>query len=189
MASFSDSPLSSPGPRKRRSKGWASKCERCCCSVVTCLPLVFVYGLTTWAIWVEAGIGFLPGSSTWGGTVNFAHYVILRPADVKDLQDISRRLLASYFTSYSTGPILPQYGLIPGHLSTRQEALATPPYLPTNLVRNKTCLLSPSNRPAGLGSVRNVKRASPIVRITARAANAVFSRWTTIARGLPLALG
>ena len=73
MASFSPSPSLSPGSRKRRSQSWAAKCERCCCSVVTYLPLVFVYGLTTWAIWVEAGIGFLPRSSTWKGNVYISY--------------------------------------------------------------------------------------------------------------------
>ncbi|KAI4189298.1 MAG: hypothetical protein L6R41_001567 [Letrouitia leprolyta] len=42
----------------RKPKSWARKCERYCWSVVVYFPLAFVYGLTTWAVWVEAGTGF-----------------------------------------------------------------------------------------------------------------------------------
>ncbi|KAF2087354.1 zf-DHHC-domain-containing protein, partial [Saccharata proteae CBS 121410] len=38
-------------------RSWARKCERYCCSVVSSFPLVVVYGLTTWAVWVQAQIG------------------------------------------------------------------------------------------------------------------------------------
>jgi palmitoyltransferase len=41
-----------------RRRGWARKVERYCCTGLTYFPLLFVYGLTTWAVWVEAGIGF-----------------------------------------------------------------------------------------------------------------------------------
>ncbi len=101
---------------------------------------------------------------------------------------MSHRFLALYYTFYSTGPIPPQYGLIPGHLSTKQGALATPHYLLTNLIPNKICLLLPSNQLAGHDFVRSVKHASPIERITARRASAVSSNWIIIARGLRLAL-
>lgn len=50
---------------KRGRRSWAKKCERACCSVATYFPLAFVYGLTTWAIWVEAGIGFLADYKGW----------------------------------------------------------------------------------------------------------------------------
>lgn len=43
---------------KRKPKSCARKCERYCCSIVRYVPLGFVYGLTTWAVWIEAGIGF-----------------------------------------------------------------------------------------------------------------------------------
>lgn len=56
---------SSPSPMNRRPKSWARRCERACCSVVTYLPLAFIYGLSTWAIWVEAGIGFSTGLNRW----------------------------------------------------------------------------------------------------------------------------
>ncbi|KAL8783852.1 MAG: hypothetical protein Q9213_004342 [Squamulea squamosa] len=59
MKSQSPSPSTSPAaPMRRKPKSWARKCERYCCSVVIYIPLVFVYGLTTWAVWVAAGMGF-----------------------------------------------------------------------------------------------------------------------------------
>lgn len=67
MATLAPSSSPSPPPLKRRRKTWARKCERYCCNVVTYLPLAFIYGLTTWAVWVEAGIGLLPTQSSWIG--------------------------------------------------------------------------------------------------------------------------
>ncbi|KAF2005728.1 palmitoyltransferas-like protein PFA3 [Amniculicola lignicola CBS 123094] len=55
----SPSPPSSPS-RNMRRRGWARRVERTCCNVITYFPLLFVYGLTTWAVWVEAGIGLTP---------------------------------------------------------------------------------------------------------------------------------
>ena len=59
------SPATSPSPMRRRPRSWAKKCERACCSVAQYFPLAFVYSLTTWAIWVEAGIAFLPNHNGW----------------------------------------------------------------------------------------------------------------------------
>ncbi|CAN9453773.1 unnamed protein product [Alternaria alternata] len=50
-----------------RRRGWARKVERYCCTAVTYFPLVFVYGLTSWAVWVQAGIGFVPSKNVWTG--------------------------------------------------------------------------------------------------------------------------
>ncbi|KAI9834285.1 MAG: palmitoyltransferase for Vac8p [Phylliscum demangeonii] len=52
-----DPGLSSP-VRKKRQQAENNRCERVCWTALTNLPLVFVYGLTTWAVWVEASIGF-----------------------------------------------------------------------------------------------------------------------------------
>lgn len=56
-------------PRK-----WARKCERYCWLGVAYFPLVFVYSITTWGVWVESTIGFLPGSadSAWIGMSSLA---------------------------------------------------------------------------------------------------------------------
>lgn len=55
-----------------RRRGWARKVERYCCATVTYFPLVFVYGLTSWAVWVEAGIGFVPSQNVWTGKFSSA---------------------------------------------------------------------------------------------------------------------
>ena len=81
MAALSNSCSSSPAPLKRRRKNWARKCERYCCSVVTYFPLAFVYGLATWAVWVEAQIGFLPTSNVWTGATFLVKHVWLFFAD------------------------------------------------------------------------------------------------------------
>jgi palmitoyltransferase ZDHHC2/15/20 len=45
-------------PRRRTRRSWARKLERCCCRTVTYFPLLFVHGLTTWAVWVEVTVSF-----------------------------------------------------------------------------------------------------------------------------------
>ncbi|KAH7092153.1 DHHC palmitoyltransferase-domain-containing protein [Paraphoma chrysanthemicola] len=67
----SPSPPSSPS-RTMRRRGWARKVERYCCIGVTYFPLLFVYGLTSWAVWVEAGIGFVPSKNVWTGKFSSA---------------------------------------------------------------------------------------------------------------------
>ncbi|KAJ5257027.1 hypothetical protein N7478_013131 [Penicillium angulare] len=57
MATLASSPPTSPSWPKRRSRAWALRCERYCCAIAGCFPLAFVYGLTTWAVWVEASLG------------------------------------------------------------------------------------------------------------------------------------
>ncbi|KAF2865139.1 DHHC palmitoyltransferase-domain-containing protein [Massariosphaeria phaeospora] len=72
----SPSPPSSPS-RTMRRRGWARKVERCCCNTITYFPLLFVYGLTSWAAWVEAGIGFAPSKHVWTGKFTSALGVVL----------------------------------------------------------------------------------------------------------------
>lgn len=89
MANLSPpSPSRSPGP-SRMSRKWARKCERYCCIGATYFPLVFVYSITTWAVWVETTIGFLAdGSRThWIGRLhcrkqNFTKLISHRKGDV-----------------------------------------------------------------------------------------------------------
>ena len=68
MATLASPDATSPPPMGRRTKSCARKCERYCCAVATYFPLAFVYGLTTWAVWVEAGIGFYPTKNPYSGT-------------------------------------------------------------------------------------------------------------------------
>ncbi|KAF2817181.1 zf-DHHC-domain-containing protein [Mytilinidion resinicola] len=67
MATLSSpSPPSSPSLTMRR-KGFVRRVERYCWNVFTYFPLAFVYGLTSWAVWVAAGIGFEPVRRAWTG--------------------------------------------------------------------------------------------------------------------------
>ncbi|KXL43300.1 hypothetical protein M433DRAFT_53582, partial [Acidomyces richmondensis BFW] len=43
-------------PRRRTPKAWARKVERCCLTCLSYFPLLFVHGLTTWAVWAEVRI-------------------------------------------------------------------------------------------------------------------------------------
>ncbi|OAQ64983.1 palmitoyltransferase PFA3 [Pochonia chlamydosporia 170] len=51
--------------------------ERACCTFATYIPLIFVYGLTTWAIWVVVEIGTVPPKGSWLGTTSSAIGVII----------------------------------------------------------------------------------------------------------------
>ena len=53
------SPSLSPSSPSRRRRGAAQKCERCCWTCVTHFPLAFVYGLSTWAAYVEGTLSLL----------------------------------------------------------------------------------------------------------------------------------
>ncbi|KAL8916803.1 MAG: hypothetical protein Q9172_006102 [Xanthocarpia lactea] len=78
MTSRSRSPSTSPAaPMRKKPKGWARKCERYCCSVVIYIPLGFVYGLTTWAVWVAAGIGYRVKAAAGTGLLASALAIIL----------------------------------------------------------------------------------------------------------------
>lgn len=59
----------SPAPLKRRQNGFARRCERCCWTFVTHIPLPFVYGLTTWAVFVEVSLSRIWVLSSWSGRV------------------------------------------------------------------------------------------------------------------------
>ncbi|TGJ81145.1 hypothetical protein E0Z10_g7619 [Xylaria hypoxylon] len=54
------------------ARRWARRVERYCCGCLTYFPLVFVYGLTSWAVWVVVSIGSFPtsdgGKPSWTGT-------------------------------------------------------------------------------------------------------------------------
>jgi hypothetical protein len=67
MATLASSPPTSPSWPKRSPRAWALRCERYCCAAASCFPLAFVYGLTTWAVYVEASIGLKVSRSDWIG--------------------------------------------------------------------------------------------------------------------------
>lgn len=58
----SDTPPMSP-PFHRRRKSWARKVERVCCQTLSYFPLAFVYGLTTWSVWVAVNVSFYSGNT------------------------------------------------------------------------------------------------------------------------------
>ncbi|EEP79982.1 palmitoyltransferase PFA3 [Uncinocarpus reesii 1704] len=57
-------------PRKRRSTRLLRKCERFICSTAKYFPLVFVYAVSTWAVWIQATVGFSYAKSTWIGNTS-----------------------------------------------------------------------------------------------------------------------
>ncbi|TID18555.1 1-3-beta-glucanosyltransferase gel1 [Venturia nashicola] len=79
MASFAPSPSNPSPPNHRRRRSFVRKCERYCCNVITYFPLTFVYGLTSWAVWVQTKMGFI--RSTYFGylqmTIGIAFYILL----------------------------------------------------------------------------------------------------------------
>ncbi|KAI0122919.1 DHHC zinc finger domain-containing protein [Xylariales sp. AK1849] len=59
------------------ARRWARRVERYCCNCITYFPLVFVYGLTTWAVWVVVSIGSHKSKTSWIGTQSSIGGVIL----------------------------------------------------------------------------------------------------------------
>ncbi|KAF4506744.1 hypothetical protein G6O67_006798 [Ophiocordyceps sinensis] len=53
------------------------KMERACCTLGKYLPIVFVYGLTTWAVWVVVVVGKVTPQSSWIGTPSSVVGVLL----------------------------------------------------------------------------------------------------------------
>ncbi|KAK8932389.1 Palmitoyltransferase PFA3 [Metarhizium anisopliae] len=51
--------------------------ERACCAIATYIPLIFVYGLTTWAIWVVIEIGSVAPKGSWLGTASSTVGVVI----------------------------------------------------------------------------------------------------------------
>ncbi|KAK3351304.1 Palmitoyltransferase PFA3 [Neurospora tetraspora] len=49
------------------ARRWARKLERYCCTCVTYFPLAFVYGIGTWAVYVDVSLSTTPSRVTWLG--------------------------------------------------------------------------------------------------------------------------
>ncbi|KAI1810684.1 palmitoyltransferase PFA3 [Poronia punctata] len=79
--------MESESPSLRSSSNmprrWARRLERLCCNSIKYFPLAFVYGLTTWAVWVVVHIGsfdapdstkasWIGSGSSFGGLVLYA---------------------------------------------------------------------------------------------------------------------
>ncbi|KHN95627.1 palmitoyltransferase PFA3 [Metarhizium album ARSEF 1941] len=50
---------------------------RACCVTATYIPLMFVYGLTTWAVWVVVEIGSVAPEGSWLGSASSAGGVVI----------------------------------------------------------------------------------------------------------------
>lgn len=50
------------------SRRLARKIERYCCTCATYFPLAFVYGISTWAVWVVVMVSTTPSRVSWLGT-------------------------------------------------------------------------------------------------------------------------
>ena len=59
----SPSSTSSPSPSGRKTRSLARKIERRCCTIATYFPVAVIYGLTTWAVYVEARLGLSSGKT------------------------------------------------------------------------------------------------------------------------------
>ncbi|KAI0169588.1 palmitoyltransferase PFA3 [Hypoxylon sp. FL1284] len=60
------------------ARRWARRFERYCCTWITYFPLAFVYGITTWAVWVVVCIGSsTTAKPSWIGTKSSIGGVIL----------------------------------------------------------------------------------------------------------------
>ncbi|OJD11357.1 hypothetical protein AJ78_07859 [Emergomyces pasteurianus Ep9510] len=79
MEAFSAvAPPSPPlSPSKRRCRDFARRFERLCYNLFTYFPLAFVYGLTTWSVYVEAKIGLQSTRSRWIGPATSVLGIIL----------------------------------------------------------------------------------------------------------------
>ncbi|KAI1327707.1 palmitoyltransferase PFA3 [Xylariaceae sp. FL0255] len=61
------------------ARRWVRRFERLCCGCLRYFPLAFVYGLTSWAVWVVINIGNFPTSktNTWVGRTSSFGGVLL----------------------------------------------------------------------------------------------------------------
>ena len=150
------SPTRSPSRMPRR---WARKCERYCCIGATYFPLFFVYSITTWAVWVEATIGFLPAKSAFTGQFVLSQLV----RNTNCCQVPAHPSLASHSTSSSTGLIPQPFSQVRGlqQLEITVTALSQHRRRPSRRT-------SQSNQTGNYDSARNAKQGNRIVRIIAR---------------------
>ncbi|KAF7621354.1 DHHC zinc finger membrane protein [Aspergillus flavus] len=116
MATLAASPPSSPSWPKRRPRAWALRCERYCCAAASFFPLAFVYGLTTWAVYVEASIGLRPSRNSWIGLptsiIGIALYICLNASySVAVFTDPGSPLSSNRRHEYSALPVteLPEF--------------------------------------------------------------------------------
>jgi hypothetical protein len=187
MATLASSPPTSPSWPKRRPRAWALRCERYCCAAASCFPLVFVYGITTWAIYVAVNIGVKPSRSDWIGKqeIRRARHRHLRILGANSSYRQASLALSSHllFTPSSTSPIPSPFSRIRGRRSPPAVDLAA---MITALSRSRNTRNSPltlSHPLVNRDTARNANVRSRTARITARPASDASSKWTTTVRG------
>ena len=85
--SIPDSPLLSPTRRPR--KGLVRRCETCCWAIFTHIPLVFVYSLTTWAVWVEISLSRMWAETSWKG-ISYSSAFAAMQAQATDIRNFRK---------------------------------------------------------------------------------------------------
>jgi palmitoyltransferase len=71
MEAFPSDSSSDPSPSSNMPsiRRWARKLERSCWACAKYFPLAFVYGLTTWAVFVLVNLCTSPSKVSWHGTL------------------------------------------------------------------------------------------------------------------------
>lgn len=156
---------------------WARRIERCCCRCATYFPLLFVYGLTTWAVLVICSIGYNAQKSSWIGMLWPRPRALLASALLKTpaanlpllyaLQELGPLYSVLFSTPSSTGHTPPPSSL-PQEAPPTTAATAPCPHTR----RPARPPPSPSSPTARCASARNARHASPTGRTTAQPAGA-----------------
>jgi hypothetical protein len=187
MATLASSPPTAPSWPKRRPRAWALRCERYCCAAATCFPLAFVYGVTTWAVYVAVSIGIKPSRSDWIGTLDTSGSqtlnTIASDPSILTFQQVSPAPFShSAFTSSSTSRIVSPSSPIQGrrYLPVAGPVKST---APSHSLNTRSSHHTPLPRPVNPGTARNASAQSRTARITARRANDASSRWTITVPG------
>lgn len=166
-----DSPSSSP---TRSRKSFARRLERCCCGGLAYFPLAVVYGLTTWAVYVEVSLGLQPGGGRWVGMQILQSDLVWTVHADYVKQDRRHHSSASFCMCWQMSHIRLPCSKVLARLLIPSPTLALDlPGIPlfrrkslNNRPRSHTPLSQPS-RVGGHVIARNVSPSSRIERITA----------------------
>ena len=159
------------------TRRWARRLERTCCACARYFPLAFVYGLTTWAVFVLVSLCSTPSRVTWLGEISLFSKTTTLPPLTKPGQAGQLRSRASRSTFLPIGATPPPS--------------SPPPAAPPTIMATAPCPHTPRPRPppspssptASCASAKSARPASPTAPTIAPPAAAACSRWTTTAPG------